>query len=1072
MAVRKARKTQAAFDRQLVLFDWMLRRLDAERWEDLPLAALEQAEAAPHGGTPTTFARALLDRPGGKPRLTEDDLLRLDARIVDVTARLNAGRRDRPVAWKHFQYLALLFTELYLDDFFADREALRRALNEHLAAFNEARGLDLPPYAVDRETGLDDLARLAFWQATGSGKTLLLHAHYFQYHAAVKRHGGRAPDNVLLVTPGAGLSRQHLEECRASGVPAAIFRKGAPTLLDRDHLRILEITRFAPKPGPETVAVAQFEGRNLVFVDEGHRGSSKDDGQWRRYRQALARDGFCFEYSATLAQAAKEDALRHEYARSILVDYAYRRFYADGYGKLWRILNLRDEPGEAERRAYLTGALLALFQQLRVHATSTALTATHQIERPLCIFVGASVTGGEKARESEAEKTDILKVLDFLARFVVDRAGTVRILDDLLAGRSGFHTPAGDDVFSPHVAFPELPAAGWTGEALYAEMLRLVFNASGAGRLHVQALKEAPGEMAVSVGESPPFGVVNVGDVAGVRRLCEAHREHIVTGEKAFRGSLFDGINRRDSPITVLIGSRKFTEGWSSWRVSLMGLLNLGKSQGTQIIQLFGRGVRLRGQRDSLKRASSPSGHAAPGTDASRLRVLETLNVFGVRANYMQAFEEALRAAGLPIGPGEATLVSVERLPVVRLDPLPRLAVVRLPPVDYARSGARLVLAIEPHLVVEKDAWPRVEIRAAHDATLAAADALTYSPPLPAFAFVDHDALYADLARLKHRHGWHNLVLPRTVRIADDREVPLTWHLLAQPGWFRLGIPARAVEVSSLRHRALWQQLASELLCEYTAAFYARHRARHQTAHARVVWLDALPAGERDRLFPPHHEVLIPAEPEDLAQGLVDFVRKLATKVAKGELDDEGPARSLVSLAPPQHLYRPLLHVPEAGRRKIRVTTRPVALNDGETRFVRHLRAFVDSAPPLLDGTSVSLLRNESRVGTGFFELGGFYPDFMLWLTRGETQWLTFVDPKGLRNIASAEGLTKLSLWKLLRDIEARQSAPNVKLDAWIVSVTPASQAPPGLAPFEDHHIVFQDEAGYVERLIGRILAR
>jgi len=50
----------------------------------------------------------------------------------------------------------------------------------------------------------------------------------------------------------------------------------------------------------------------------------------------------------------------------------------------------------------------------------------------------------------------------------------------------------------------------------------------------------------------------------------------------------------------LLIGSKKFSEGWSSWRVSSMGLMNVGKSEGSQIIQLFGRGVRLKGYQFSL----------------------------------------------------------------------------------------------------------------------------------------------------------------------------------------------------------------------------------------------------------------------------------------------------------------------------------------------------------------------------------------------------------------------------------------------------------------------------------------
>ena len=63
-----------------------------------------------------------------------------------------------------------------------------------------------------------------------------------------------------------------------------------------------------------------------------------------------------------------------------------------------------------------------------------------------------------------------------------------------------------------------------------------------------------------------------------------------------FGGAAVWTLNNKDSHLNVLVGSRKFTEGWSSWRVSTMGLLNMGQGEGSQIIQLFGRGVRLKGK--------------------------------------------------------------------------------------------------------------------------------------------------------------------------------------------------------------------------------------------------------------------------------------------------------------------------------------------------------------------------------------------------------------------------------------------------------------------------------------------
>ena len=46
-------------------------------------------------------------------------------------------------------------------------------------------------------------------------------------------------------------------------------------------------------------------------------------------------------------------------------------------------------------------------------------------------------------------------------------------------------------------------------------------------------------------------------------------------------------------------------KGWNSSRVSTMGLINVGRTEGSEIIQLFGRGVRLRGCDFCLKQTST-----------------------------------------------------------------------------------------------------------------------------------------------------------------------------------------------------------------------------------------------------------------------------------------------------------------------------------------------------------------------------------------------------------------------------------------------------------------------------------
>jgi hypothetical protein len=79
--------------------------------------------------------------------------------------------------------------------------------------------------------------------------------------------------------------------------------------------------------------------------------------------------------------------LAESYAKAVLFDYSYRYFYADGYGKDYRIFNLpKDEL--AHKDTYLTAALLAFYQQLRMFTEAGKRYAGYNLEKPLWVFRG------------------------------------------------------------------------------------------------------------------------------------------------------------------------------------------------------------------------------------------------------------------------------------------------------------------------------------------------------------------------------------------------------------------------------------------------------------------------------------------------------------------------------------------------------------------------------------------------------------------------------------------------------------------------------------------------------------
>ncbi|MBO85762.1 MAG: hypothetical protein CL927_10410 [Deltaproteobacteria bacterium] len=1045
---RRSREKPMDFSKRLVLHQYLLSLFGCDTLEALarPLksSALERLDS----DNVSRIHKVLVDHLPDSSVLSLDDLLTYDQHIVVHTRAINR-HRTRPIRWKYFQYLALLFTELYLDRYFRDPEALCAALNAQVARFNQdKRPIDqVGPYTKT------DLKKLAFWSATGSGKTLLMHVHILQYRDYLARFNrGSELNRTILLTPNEGLSKQHRKDLQESGIAVECFDPAGQRRSARGTVEIIDIHKLREQAGDKTVAVDSFEGNNLVLVDEGHRGAGGEE--WMDRRNRLCEQGFSFEYSATFGQAmraAGKSTLVEAYARCVVFDYSYRFFHSDGYGKDYRILNLPDDSHEDRRALYLTAALLSFYQQLRVYQDRKAALQAFLLERPLWIFVGSSVTKTTSARDI----TDIEDILLFLAGFVAHRRTSVQRIERIVQGQSGLMNDQDMELF-PVTFFTHLIAKDLTADALFDDVLRTVFNAGGGGVLQVQRILDAPGELAVQLGSSEPFGVVNV---SSVKKLCdrlEAHRSLVVKPPSTFGPSLFDGINKPASRVHLLVGAKKFIEGWSSWRVSTMGLMNIGRKEGAQIIQLFGRGVRLKGHGFGLKRSSALAGVDVPEGVAS----LETLNIFGVRANYMQQFRQYLEEEDLPtednrvevvlpvsINLGGRTLKTLAlphelRGQYKQKAPMPRLG----PPPDRLRP-------------VVLDAYPRIQFRQSSGVRGATTVASRKTGSLTAqhLAFIDLDAVFFELVKYKSEQGWTSFQLTHS-----DIEA-----LLKDPSWYTLYIPPQELEATDYSSVRRWQALAVALLKKYCERYYTFRKDEWERPHLRYQHLSE---SDGNFTFAQDGGYRFTVDPTESA--VTEKLRQLRDQMAAGTLRDFEFA-NLKALFFDRHLYQPLIHL---GKGMLKVS--PVALNEGERDFVEHLRHFYNSRPAFFGNRRLYLLRNLSRGrGIGFFEAGNFHPDFIVWLVEGDTQYITFVDPKGIRNLRGPTD-PKIAFHQTIKQIEQRLGDPQVVLSSFIISNTPLRAlrwwAPGGMtkADFEQHHVLFQneDQTTYIETMFRRVL--
>ncbi len=1096
----------ASFHKQLVLNQWLLGFFKGGSLAGLKVRLGEDRHEGIDDDGQTGFFHELTQNLFEVDRFSEQELRRYDLNIVQHWNAITEQRNKLEgtvLNMKYFQYLSLLFTEIYLDWYFNKPQALLDGLNEQLKIYNKQADADnrFQPFNAD------ELNKLAFWNATGSGKTLLLHVNIRQYLHYFQNGKDAYPDKIILLTPNEGLSRQHLAELNLSGFGfSRMFDKNRSGVF-KGTIEIIDINKLGDEMGEKTVAVEAFEGKNLVLVDEGHRGTGTAAGAWMSRRETLVRGGFAFEYSATFGQAvakgftvqkaeaelmkkkakvlfettnlkkldesqkqaltltteekrrARTLATREVYAKNILFDYSYKFFYEDGYGKESLILNLKDEDFSQEdiARQYFTACLLSFYQQQYLWGANRDKLTDFNIEKPLWVFVGNTVSG---------EDSDILNVLRFFAGFLNDEAKTKLWLKDLLANTARLLDGKGRNIF--HDRFTPLMA--FSADAVYSSILKLLFNADAKQRLKVVNLKNSKGELVLRVGESEPFGLINIGDDAGFFKEAEKPENLALFDTEAddFGGSVFGTLNNKDSELHVLIGSRKFTEGWSSWRVSTMGLLNMGKGEGSQIIQLFGRGVRLKGRDYSLKR-STP----AQRPKGAHLERLETLNIFGVNAGYMAAFKEYLKEEGIT-PTDEIIELDFETRPNLPKSKLKTLSLKDGYKDNQIKGFKRTVYPWlyevpaefagkikEAHITL--DLYPKLEALASQDKGGAGPEGnIRHMGKIASetMALFDFDRIYLAVQEFKQLRSWSNLRLDRA-RLMD--------FCLNHHDWYTLFIPKSELSIRGFADILKQEEILIRLLQDYTDRFYKSLKSAYEGQFYDIVTVKE----DDDTLLKVYQ-----FEIEDTEDGEAyeKKLKQLQALVRDGKLGEASQwnAGQMVAICFDSHLYYPLFAIEGA----VPLKMRPLAFDaPSEIQFVRDLEAFYQSplGQQIIGKRSLYLLRNADTKakGLGFALAGNFYPDYLLWLVDEETgqQCLNFIDPKGIRQMNLTD--PKLGLYKEVKVLQEKLGDPKLTLNAFILSGTAFGDllnVTCKQQELEERNVLFMDEGGpaYLKKMFER----
>ena len=923
-------------------------------------------------------------------------------------------KRTLTITLKPFQYLSLLFTEIMLDLKFRNEEAFLEILNSAVDELNKKR----PAAPFNRYTK-EDINKICFWMATGSGKTIIMHINYLQY-----LHYAKNINNVILLTPNDDLSNQHKKELDKSSIPSIVSNNLNSRfilnekdligikILDFNKIRDKQKNNKSQKDKGVTIDYRSFGKNNLIIVDEGHRGSKGNT--WLEMRQNIAREGFTFEYSATFHDVMdkKTEENSSDYKKTILFDYSYKYFYNEGYGKDYDISNLPDKDTKDIQFYIMLGNLLSFYEQkLYYNNHKTELETKFNIENPLWLLVGSSVN--PKSGKDELDRKTISDIQEFIV-FLSDLKFKIKKVQNkikqILTLKTNIkYKDSKEDFFKDKFEYlKEIFKSKFKEkyDLLMNDIFKVVFYSNSNAHLVISNIKTSEGEIGLKYADGKYFGLVYIGKGSESKIIDDIIKKHkeIQRHDKEIGYPLFRTLNKKidKHPLNLLIGAKKFIEGWDNFRISSMLLLNFAKGKGASAIQLFGRGVRLKGHNFSMKRSSSLTIQAP-----KNMEVIETLNVFGIHADYMEQFKEEIEEQG------EIRYIVEKRIKVwedyygLRKDLKTDLYYLREKPdleknfkedeVVNVKASAPVIVTIDTFsYVISLKSLSKSHFSAAAN-NIDKNDYYTQFKDL-----VNWNSIFKNVLVYKRVKGFNNIFLNSISEIKEifEENKSLKIEIMGNKETFNVSNKKTIEELQEFKQ--FLEDLYSSVIKKYLNKIYTSQLRKLSESSFEIGAL-------ADKDIIPYYTIRIEVDKHQkpIIQGnMKDIIEKILeakSDISFEEIDIADPkTKSFIESKQNKnyefmidfnkHVYFPLLIDGEDG-----YSISPTGLNEGELSFVEDLKEYLNKNKGICKNKKVILLRNHENKGIGFYmETKKFYYDFILWIIENDLQKIYFIDPKGL----------------------------------------------------------------------------
>ncbi|RVZ27438.1 DEAD/DEAH box helicase family protein [Helicobacter pylori] len=481
--------------------------------------------------------------------------------------------------------------------------------------------------------------RLAFYMATGSGKTIVI-IKLVELLSVAIRMGLIPKKNIMFFSANENLIKQFEKEIEK-------YNRGKDYFKQIDFKNLKSVTNkdfhHAPKGSfIEKIPLFYYRadlmndeeskenllnykdywdnGENYVILDEAHKGN-KSESKRQAIFSLLSLKGFLFNFSATFTE--ESDLITAVYNLSV------GEWVKLGYGKESVLLKKNDlnafkelkDLNDREKEIALLKALLLLGMQKRYQTEG-------YFYDPLMLVFTHSVN----VKNSDAEiffKT--------LARVIENDDGSdfLKAKEDLLEELKNPEFLFSDDKdkdYKVKVFKEGLKSMDFKG------LKEEVFYANN-GHIEVIINPKNNQEIAFKLNTSDKvFCLIKIGDIT--EWICEKLKSvKVVSKNLSFKEeSYFSQIDK--SSINILVGSRTFDTGWDSTRPSVILFLNIGLDDDAKklVKQSFGRGVRIESVKNQRQRLAYSDIDKAIKKDLKpNAAMLETLFVIATKSESVKA---------------------------------------------------------------------------------------------------------------------------------------------------------------------------------------------------------------------------------------------------------------------------------------------------------------------------------------------------------------------------------------------------------------------------------------------------